>query len=149
MRLAGPIGVRAQPCHPIGRRGLGSSVRKPEQMSRRRAVVEKVDVTPSPQILLWTFTRENCGPCKLMEQMLREVAKTFSPDEVLITALPVDIYPETAAVHHVSSLPTTIVMKNDEVRWRTSGFKKDKTKRDLMRAIRMVLQDTDLVFGLP
>lgn len=32
---------------------------------------------------------------------LQEIAKIFSQEELLITALPVDLYPEAAAVHNV------------------------------------------------
>jgi hypothetical protein len=38
---------------------------------RRRAVVEKVDVEPSPQVVLLDFTRDNCGPCKLMDETMQ------------------------------------------------------------------------------
>ena len=59
------------------------------------------------------FWAEWCGPCKMVEPILEEIAGEHS-DKLVLAKLNIDDNPQSAANYGVMSIPTMIVFKNGQ-----------------------------------
>lgn len=72
------------------------------------------------QPVLVDFSAAWCGPCKMMEPILQETAKSLG-DEVKIIKIDVDRNPAAASAYQVMGVPTLILFHQGKVMWRQSG----------------------------
>lgn len=70
--------------------------------------------------VLVDFYAEWCGPCKTMSPILSDVAKKLG-NKARIIKVDVDKNPEAAGKFGIMSVPTLLLFRNGEVRWKQSG----------------------------
>ncbi len=79
------------------------------------------EVLEAGQPVLVDFTAEWCGPCKMLDPIVGQLADEWA-GKVKVVALDVDENPEVAMEYQVMGVPTLMLFVNGQPSERISGY---------------------------
>ena len=70
--------------------------------------------------VLVDFYADWCVPCRMMKPILEEVKQKMGNDATIIK-VDVDQNPAAAEIYDVAAIPTLMIFKNGDIKWRQAG----------------------------
>lgn len=92
------------------------------------------DIIQGDKPVLVDFFATWCGPCKYQGPILEELATAIG-DEARIIKIDIDRNQAVAAKYNVRSVPTLMIFKNGEIKWKEAGVKEKEQLIQLLRSI--------------
>ena len=84
--------------------------------------------------VLVDFSAEWCGPCKMMPPILKEVKDRLG-ESVTILKIDIDRNPAVASAYGIQSVPTLVVFRDGEVKFRQSGVMQASQLKNVLDGI--------------
>lgn len=78
------------------------------------------DIIKSEQLTLVDFFATWCGPCKMMHPVLEQIKNDLG-DKIRIIKVDVDKNEALSMQYRIQSIPTLMIFKGGELKWRQSG----------------------------
>jgi len=91
------------------------------------------EIIQSDKPVLVDFFATWCGPCKMMSPILQDLAKEMG-EQVRILKIDVDKNPAAAQAFQVQGVPTLIIFKQGQIKWRQSGVVQLPQLKQLLRS---------------
>ena len=92
------------------------------------------DIIQGDKPVLVDFFATWCGPCQYQGPILEELATAIG-EEARIIKIDIDRNQAVAAKYNVRSVPTLMIFKNGEVKWKEAGVKEKEQLIQLLRSI--------------
>lgn len=89
------------------------------------------DIIKDSKPVLVDFHALWCGPCKVQSPILKKVASEIG-NRVRVIKIDVDQNPDIASRYQIQGVPTLMIFKNGEMKYRQAGL---HTKQQVLNAV--------------
>jgi len=91
-------------------------------------------IIKSGKPVLVDFYADWCSPCKMMAPVLKQVAEEMG-DDVKVIKINVDKNQQASSVYGIRSVPTLMVFKDGNVKWRNSGVMQAEQLKQVLQSV--------------